>query len=535
MTAFTGTGALLRLALRRERVALPAWTGALALIVVGQIGTYTRLLPTAQDRQGLLAEISRNPVFLAFNGPAFAATVSGLVVWRLSATAFCLLGLMALLTVVRHTRADEEAGRYELLAAGAVGRLAPLGSALLVTAAACALAGLLCALGMGALTGEWAGAGVFGAALTLEGWVFAALAALAAQLVGEAGSARALAGAALVLAYALRFVGDGSGSSWLSWLSPLAWGQQARPFADNRWWVLLLPLAAALLAGAAAVRIAVRRDLGAGLIRSRSGPATGDGLRGPLALAWCLQRAMLLGWVAAFALLGAFFGLLAPGFPPLLGQTSPAVQEFFRRFGGADGSADLVDAFLWTIMLTLGYTAALYPALAVLRLRAEEAAGRAEIVLAGAVSRLRWAASHLLIALLGTALIMAAAGLAIGLAYGAGGGFAAQLPRLMAAALLQVPAAWVLGGVAALAVGAAPRAAVAVCWLAWLLINLFGEIVGPILGLGYWVANTISPFHYLPNTLAGDAVAPLPLAGLLGVTALLVALGLAALRRRDIG
>ena len=36
-------------------------------------------------------------------------------------------------------------------------------------------------------------------------------------------------------------VGDVSGQagpSWLSWASPIGWGQQMRPYADERWWVL---------------------------------------------------------------------------------------------------------------------------------------------------------------------------------------------------------------------------------------------------------------------------------------------------------
>jgi ABC-2 type transport system permease protein len=40
----------------------------------------------------------------------------------------------------------------------------------------------------------------------------------------------------------VRAIGD-AGPHWLSWLSPLGWMQQLRPFADERWWVLLLAVA----------------------------------------------------------------------------------------------------------------------------------------------------------------------------------------------------------------------------------------------------------------------------------------------------
>ena len=50
-----------------------------------------------------------------------------------------------------------------------------------------------------------------------------------------------------------------------------------------------------------------------------------------------------------------------------------------------------------------------------LRLRTEETDGRAEAVLATAVGRLRWAVSHLLVAVLGPAVALLAAGLTAGL------------------------------------------------------------------------------------------------------------------------
>ena len=43
---------------------------------------------------------------------------------------------MSILLVVRHTRADEETGRAELVGAGVVGRHAPLAAALVVAAIA---------------------------------------------------------------------------------------------------------------------------------------------------------------------------------------------------------------------------------------------------------------------------------------------------------------------------------------------------------------------------------------------------------------
>src|SRR3546814_10781916 len=76
-----------------------------------------------------------------------------------------------------------------------------------------------------------------------------------------------------------------------------------------------------------------------------------------------------------------------------------------------------------------------------LRMRSEEQAGRAEPVLAGALSRWRWAGSHLQVVVAGTLVVLAAAGLGTGVTYGLIDGDAGHVPRLLAASLVHAPAA----------------------------------------------------------------------------------------------
>ena len=79
---------------------------------------------------------------------------------------------------------------------------------------------------------------------------------------------------------------------------------------------------------------------------------------------------------------------------------SPDVLDALRRLGGTDS---LADAYLAATFGILALIAAGYAVQAVLRLRGEETGGRAEPLLATAVSRTRWALSHVAIALAGTA------------------------------------------------------------------------------------------------------------------------------------
>ena len=76
--------------------------------------------------------------------------------------------------------------------------------------------------------------------------------------------------------------------------------------------MLVLPLAAAVVVAAVAAFLAARRDLGAGLVPPRPGPAeAARSLRSPLALAWRLQRASLVGWAAGVLVYGAALGSIA--------------------------------------------------------------------------------------------------------------------------------------------------------------------------------------------------------------------------------
>ena len=154
-------------------------------------------------------------------------------------------------------------------------------------------------------------------------------------------------------------------------------------------------------------------------------------------------------------------------------------------------------------------------------------------MLAAAVGRSGWAASHLIVAAAGTAVVLAAAGLGAGLGYGLRADDpGTQVPRLLGAALAQLPAALVVAGVAAALFGLLPRSCVSGGWAALALAALLVEL-GPTFRLAQW-AQDISPFTHVPK-LPGGAVTAGPLVWLTLVAVVLAAAGLAGLRRRDIG
>lgn len=520
----------MRLALRRDRIALGVSVAVLAVITTIGAASIAELYPTAQTRASFAASVGANPALVALIGPTFDLTsVGGITAWRLGGTVAVMAALIGLFTVVRHTRAEEEAGRLELLGAGAVGRHAPLTAALLVAGGGGLALAVGVAVGLARLGLPVEGSIALGLAFGSVSWVFAAIAAVAAQLSESARAARGIAATVLGVSYLARAAGDSAGAWWLSWLSPIGWGQRVRPFAGERWWVLALSAAVALVLVAIAYRLVARRDLGAGLLPTQPGAArAGAGLGSATGLAWRLQRGALLGWTVGFALTGASLGLVAQGVGDLLDDT-PQLQSAFVKLGGAQG---IVDAYLASSFGFVGIVAAAYAIQATLRLRSEERDLRAEPVLATGVERRRWTLSHFLFAVLGTTIPLATAGLAAGLVHGLRtGDVAAQLPRLLAGALLQLPAAWVLAGIALALFGLLPRRASA-SWAVLAAFLLLAEL-GPVLALDQWIIE-LSPFAHVPK-LPGGEVDATQIAGLTGVAAAFAAAGLIGFRRRDVG
>ncbi|MGI5456567.1 ABC transporter permease [Streptomyces sp. CA-249302] len=520
MTSLTGTGVLLRFSLRRDRVMIPVWVAVNALMILSMPSTLKGLYGTASERADLLHQVATNASFRALIGPVFDDSLGALTAWRVGVFAGALAAVTSLLVVVRHTRDEEESGRQELIASGAVGRRASLTAALLAAAVANAVLALLVVAG---LAGQGvAGAVAFGLGIAAVGMLFATMAAIVAQLTESARLARGLTAAVLGAAFVLRAAGDSAstdGSSVLTWLSPLGWLENLRPYADERWWVLLLFAAAVGVQAFVAYELAGRRDVGMSFLPTRPGPAVGRlGTAG--ALAWRLQRGGVLGWSAGFFLAGVVYGGLTDGVADLVGDNENA-REVFERMGGQSG---LTDAFLASMVGMLGLIAALYVVASVLRLHGEETSSRAEPVLANAVGRLRWAAGHLTIAFAGSALIMLLAGLGFAVGYGK------QVGPILGACLVQLPAIWVIGGLTVLLYGLAPRLAPG-AWGVAVAVLLIGW-VGPALDAPQLVLD-LSPFGHLPK-LPGGGMEWGPVLVLLALAVGLVGAGLAGLRRRDL-
>jgi len=526
----TGLWPMTRLALRRDRIWWPAWIIVISLQVVAIAGAYESLYPTPQSRLTLGPTLGNNASLRAMYGPAFDLTsAGGFIAWRMGGFAAAMIGLMSLLAVIRHTRAEEEAGRLELLRSTVVGRHAPLAAALLVTLGANVLLAAIVIVGLVAQSVPIAGAVALGLAFAGCGLVFSGVSAVTAQVSENARPARGMAASVLGVAYLLRAIGDSSDTAaWLSWLSPVGWVQQTRAFAGERWWVLGIPLVVGVALIALGVALEARRDFGAGLRPSALGPErAARALSTPAGLAWRLQRGSLLAWTIGVAIFAGAIGSVANGVLDIF-KGNKQLEEIFRRMGGGQS---LIDAFFAAVLPVMATVATIHSVQAMLRLRSEETETRVEQVLGTAVTRTRLLRSHLLYAVASPAILMTAVGLSAGGAYAASAHSAGKVWAVLGGALVLIPAMWIFTGITMALIGLAPQRSV-LAWGALAACGVLGQL-GPILQLPDRILR-ISPFANVPQLPGADLeILPLAILSLIAIT--LTAAGIWGFQRRDIG
>lgn len=537
MSGFTGTVRLVRLALRRDRITLSAWVLGMAAFT----NATTALFDSNYAKHPGLLELDTRIVVenpgMRVLGLVTGPSVGGYALHRDALTLAVLAAVMSVLAVVRHTRQSEELGREEILGAGVVGRYASMTAATVVTLAANVVLAIMLALGLVLAGQPAAGSLVGGASIALVGVFFTGIAAVTSQLVSTSRGAIGLASAGVGASFVLAALGNMTGivdsdalrvtSGWPAWLSPIGWGQQMRPFADNLWWPL--GLAALAVAGlfVAAAALAARRDVGRGMWPERRGAASASQvLLSPFGLIWRLQRGVLLAWVLGMVSFGLIFGALSEQIRGLKG----AATEWYKGFGG---DVDLMGAY-WASMMQIAGTAVwMYVVTLMLRLHHDEAQGTLEAVLATAVSRLRWLGAHAVNALAGATILMGGFAVAMSITGGSVlGGTRPLLGDLLGAAAVELPAITVLGATAVLATAVAPRWSSSLAWALVVLSIVAGPMFGVSLGLPPWLLD-LSPFTHVPNAPAA-AVTLAPMLGLTLVGLLLALWSALVTRHRNL-
>lgn len=528
VNVFAGTGHLLRLALRRDRVMVPVWAVVLAASLSLSAAATIALYPDQQELDGAASAANASPSVLAMYGEVFP-TEGYVSVFKMLPLGALFVSLFAMLLVRRHTRADEETNRVELLAAGELGRQAPMAAAVLTGFIGVGLTAVLAALGQIAVGLPVAGSVVVGLAWLAVGVVFTGVTAVTAQISQSARVCAGLTGLVIGVCFVMRGVADSFGGNWsvLGWISPLGWPHHMRPYAGDRGWVIVPALAVTVVLLVVAAALRNRRDQGAGLAPARPGPAMAEpSLRNAFGLAWRLQRGSAFAWSVAVILGGLLIGGVAASASDMV-QT-PEARKAIEALGGTGALTDVffVVEFGFMAVIVAGFGIA-----SVLRLPSEESETRGELVLATATSRNRFLGSHVLIGLFFSALLVLLLGLFAGLSSADEfGGVGPSIRHLLPAALVQVPAIWVCVAATVVLYAIRPRLA-AGGWILLAAFLLLGQL-GTLLKLPAGLMR-VSPFDHVPHAPVEPVTAGAPIV-LVCVTAVLLAGAVLLFRRRDI-
>ncbi|WP_313813377.1 ABC transporter permease [Glutamicibacter sp.] len=525
-STLAGVGTAAWFILRRNWLRLSIWALVLASMIPIVYDSQQQAFPT-QEARDAYAQVANTPAVAAMTGLPYAAgSLGGILVIKIWMTLAVALAFAVVFLITRNGRADEEAGRTELLRSTALGRHAYPSANYLVSAGLCLLTGLLISLLCLSVALPATGSWIMGASIAGTGLAFIGLAAICGQLASTSRGANSLGVALIGLFYFIRAAADlqadGINPSWLSWLSPIGWAQNMRAFGEDNWWPLLALTGLGVLGCLAALRIDSSRDLGAGILPERRGPAAASRFTTTaLGLTLRLQRSSLIGWFIGAAVSGLFFGSVAQAMSSLLDPDNP----FARNFVGTGHS--MLDGVLGIFVVFNALLAGAFAIQCLGAARSEEESGRLEQQLAGSLSRGTWLGAHLLIAVLGSGLMLLLAGYLTG-ASSQGSGDPGQLAG---ACLAFWPAVLSMLGLQLLTFGYLPRFTTAITWAVYGL-SVMAAMFGGLFSLSDDVIRS-TPFGAIPRVPA-EEFSWAPLAVLTLISLVLAAAGMARFNRRDV-
>lgn len=498
---FEKTGILARFIMRRDRVRIPVWVLSFAVVSMVVAITFTELYASVEERQAI-AETMKNPAMTVLFGEAYGMndyTAGPMMAHQMLLLTAIVVGIMNILFVARHTRTSEEDGQIELIRALPTGRLSQLSATLLISTVVNIALALVVGFGLYALQIEsidLEGSLLYGAALGGVGIFFAAVTAVFAQLAESSRNAIALSFSVLGIAYIIRGIGDVS-SELVAWFSPLGWMLRTEVFVNNIWWPLLLTIGVGLIFVVLSFYLHGIRDLGAGLFPAKGGKSTATPyILHPFGLAIRLQRTGIIAWLIGMSVLGMTYGSVLGDLDAFLSD-SELIQQLLQSGAGAS----ITDEYITMLMSVMSMMSVVPAVMVLLKLKSEEMWNRTENLFSRAVSRLKVCASYVALAHLVGCLALLASVVSL---WGAGIAVTddmMSLGTILQAALVYLPAMWVMISLAALFIGIAPST-VYVTWI-YLGYAFVVSYFGGLLQFPTWLEK-LSPFAHIPEIISDD-------------------------------
>jgi ABC-2 type transport system permease protein len=522
--------AVARRAFADSRVRTIAFALLFIVSAVTQATAYREGYPTLAERRDFARTVGDNDAArMLYGTPRDLLSVGGYVSWRVGGTMVVFAALWGLLGAVRAMRAEEESGRTELVLSGVISRSQAFLAQLTAIAAGAVV--LWLALFVSLLAGKLPVGGSAYLALAVVSVipVFVGVGAIASQLAPTKRMATGLATGVLAIAFVLRMIAaiSSAGLGWLRWFTPLGWTEELRPFAGPQPLVLVLPVLTAALLLVAAWALAVRRDIGSGLLPARdSAPPRLRLLGSTVGQAFRSERGALVGWLVGVGAFAVLMGVISDA------ATPDVISENVRRQLEKLGTGSVVTPAGWLGFSFIFFILAvsLFCCMQIASVRNEEAEQRLETLLALPIGRGRWLTERLLLAVAGAAAVGLAAGL-LAWAGAASQGAKVSLPEMLGAGANTLPPALLFLGLGALAFALVPRASTVI---AYGLVGLafVWELFGSLLEVPDWLL-ALSPFHDV-GLVPGEPFEATAAVIMLGLAACAALAAVQIFRRRDL-
>jgi ABC-2 type transport system permease protein len=521
--------AIARRTLADGRVRTGSFAALLGLVAAANVVGYRHTYPTVADRVAFARSFGANKAVELFYGvPHDLLTTGGYAAWRLGGMGSIVAGAWGLLAAVSGLRAEEDAGRQELVLAGTVAKRNAFAAVLGAIAAGAALIWLAVFLGLVAGRLPVGGSAYLALATTSPIVVFAGVGVLASQLMPDRRRAVELASAALALAFLLRIVADTStGLGWLRWGTPLGWVEEMQAFASPEPAVLALALLAGVPLFVAAGWISARRDVGTGLLQGRdSSPPSLSLLSSPWMVAVRDQRGSFAIWLGSIGVFALIIGVLSTSFTA---ANLPAnLREELAKLGATSLTTPAGALGFYFLLFTLAIS--LFAISQLAALRREEADQQLETLFALPLGRERWLAGRLGLACIGATALALSAGV-LGWIGAASQHAHVPFARMLEAGANCLPASLLFLAVGSLAFALVPRATAAIGYT--LVVGGFvWQLLGALIGAPRWLLD-ITPFEHIAFVPAQPFRAT-DAALMFGVAVAAILVALRAFRRRDL-
>lgn len=526
---FVGTKELLYLYIRRDRLRLLIWILLPVLMLIFHSITIVSL-SSGKDIISFLNEFNEDALISAIHGPIMSLDLEGAILWRGASPITLFLGIGAILTVIRHTRTDEETGRTELIRSFSVGRYANLTAAMLLVILLTLLSSMLMTIQMKVIgSSDIKGVFIFGGTLFFAGIFYGGIGLLACQLKSTSSGSRNIGTIFLGLGLLINILNNmGGGDSFLKLLSPIAWTRVTAPFSGGNVLGLVYCFVISVIPAFLAYTLSIKRDIGGAIFMDQTGSAAAKpSFNSPVALAWKTHKGMLMGWLAAIILVIGAFASISPS---MSGSISSAFEEIAGDNWMEGMTMNLL--FLNIMIYILSIFVGLYSLIAMNNLKKEEMDGRNEIILDKKIKRKEYMFSFVLVALLGSAIILITMGLTGGIIYSmVTNNFGSEFWQIFIMSISKIPAVWILIGAFSMIYGLIPKLT-DICWAIWGAFS-FLEIAWEG-GIINWPMMQLSPFASSHYTIHVDNLSIRLLMGIFAASGILISIGMVGYEKRDI-